>query len=110
MPHAELKYSGDLEIDAGAVLRRIEQVIQSHDAGSGACKGRAYPTEHFHHRHILVTLSLLTKPHRDEAFTRALMADVETAVKEMIPQSCFFSLELNYSGASYVTNLHEVPR
>ncbi|QGX97937.1 hypothetical protein EI983_06460 [Roseovarius faecimaris] len=108
MPHAELRYSSDLQIDAAAVLARIEEVIQAHDAGSGACKGRAYPAQVFHHTHCLLTLSLLTKPHRDAAFTHALMADVEAAVKAMIPQSCYFSLGLEYSGATYVTNRHEV--
>lgn len=106
MPHAELSYSADLEIDAPAILKRIEDVIQSHDAGSGACKGRAYPAAEFHHSHILVSLSLLTKSHRDEAFTRALMADIETAVKQMITPACFFSLSLSYSDAHYVTNFH----
>lgn len=108
MPHAELRYSSDLEIDAAAMLARIEEVIQAHDAGSGECKGRAYPAESFHHTHLLVSLSLLSKPHRDAAFTGALMADVEAAVKAMLPQSCFFSLGLEYSEAYYVTNRHEV--
>lgn len=108
MPHAELRYSGDLEIDARAVLARIEEVIQAHDAGSGVCKGRAYPAQVFHHTHCLVSLSLLAKPHRDAAFTEALMADVEAAVKLMLPRSCHFSLGLEYGGAYYVTNRHEV--
>ena len=107
MPHAELCYSADLEIDAEDILREIEAVLQHHDAGSGACKGRAYPAAVFHHSHMLVRLSLLTKPHRDAAFTEALMADLEQAVKAMIPQPCFFSLALEYSGAHYVTNRHE---
>lgn len=106
MPHAELKFSCDLQIDAKAILATIEQTILRHDAGAGECKGRAYPAEHFHHTHLLVTLSLLTKPHRDAAFTSALMADVEQAVKDLIPQPCFFSLALDYSGAHYVTNSH----
>lgn len=109
MPHAELKYSSDLEIDAGAVLAAIEQTIQRHDAGSGECKGRAYPADVFHHTHVIVSLSLLQKPHRDAAFTTALVQDVEAVVKSMIPQSCFFSLALDYSSGVYVTNRHEAP-
>ena len=108
MPHAELKYSSDLQIDASAVLAAIEAVIQRHDAGSGDCKGRAYPADQFHHTHLLVSLGLLQKPHRDAAFTKALMDDIEATVKSMIPQSCFFSLGLDYSSGAYVTNRHEV--
>lgn len=107
MPHAELSYSADLDVDAAAILREIEAVIQRHDAASGACKGRAYPAEVFHHTHILVELSLLAKPHRDAAFTKALMQDVEEAVKAMIPQPCYFSLALTYNDGFYVTNRHD---
>jgi len=45
MPHAELKYSIDLDLDAEALLRCVEQVILRHDANSGECKGRAYPAD-----------------------------------------------------------------
>lgn len=109
MPHAELKYSDDLALDAAAILADIEAVISRHDGGAGACKGRAYPSSQFHHTHVLLTLSLLSKPHRDAAFTQALMGDVEAAVKAKLPQSCHFSLSLTYSDAYYVTNYHEVP-
>ncbi len=108
MPHAELSYSSDLGVDAGEMLAVIEATIQRHDAGSGECKGRAYPTDFFHHSHMVVALSLLEKPHRDEAFTTALMADVERVIKSALPKSCFFSLELNYNSGAYVTNKHEV--
>jgi len=108
MPHAELKYSGDLEIDSDDIFKVIENTIQAHDSGSGDCKCRAYPTDQFHHTHLLVTVSLLTKAHRDEAFTKRLMQDLETEVKKRLPQRCFFSLSLEYSSNYYVTNEHIV--
>ncbi|NRB04111.1 MAG: hypothetical protein HRU30_12700 [Rhodobacteraceae bacterium] len=110
MPHAELKYSADLEIDAEAILAEVEAVILRHDDGSGECKGRAYPATAFHHSHVILELSLLSKPHRDEAFTNALLTDVEHAVKARIGQRCFFSLSLNYSTGYYVTNEHVAER
>lgn len=108
MPHAELKYSSDLKIDAVAILADIEQMILRHDAGSGECKGRAYPTDHYHHSHLILQISMLSKPHRDDAFTAALMADLEQMVKARIPQSCFFSFALEYSKGAYVTSFHEI--
>ncbi len=108
MPHAELKYSADLPIDAPAILQAIEETIQKHDAGSGSCKGRSYPALHFHHSHMLVEVALLTKPHRDQAFSDALMVDLESVVKSYIPVSCYFSLEISYSGDTYMTNMHTV--
>ena len=107
MPHAELKYSADLSIDAAAVLENIETVINDHDAGAGPCKGRAYPASVFHHTHLLVEISMLTKPHRDAAFTKDLITDLENHIKAMVQQSCYFSLELKYSGDTYVTNRFE---
>ncbi|WP_299722658.1 hypothetical protein [uncultured Tateyamaria sp.] len=107
MPHAELKFSADLGIDAPAVLARIEAIIQTRDAGSGECKGRAYPAAEFHHSHLLADISLLRKSHRDAAFMRALTDDLEVAIKAMIPVACFFSLNLHFSSETYVTNRHE---
>lgn len=106
MPHAEIKFSADIKLDAAAILARIEQVIQHHDAGSGECKGRAYPAAVFHHSHVLVDISMLPKDHRDQAFVDALMFDLEQAITAMIPVPCFFSLNVGFSGVGYVTGAH----
>lgn len=108
MPHVELKYSSDLDIDTTTILEAIEKTIQKHDAGSGHCKGRAYPAFQYHHSHMLVALAMLTKPHRDKAFSDALIADLEKAVKSHIAQNCYFSLSLDYMGDTYITNEHVV--
>jgi hypothetical protein len=108
MPHAELKYSADLEIDAQAIFKTIEDTINEHDAGSGQCKCRAYPSAEFHHTHILISISMLPKPHRDDAFTEALINDLETKIKSRLEQNFFFSLLLEYSLKTYVTNEHRV--
>lgn len=107
MPHAELKYSADLEIDAGHVLRLIEERINAHDPKAGACKGRAYPAEIFHHTHLLVEISMLTKPHRDAAFTAEVRDDIEKAIKSGLTQACAFSIGVRYSDENYVTNLFD---
>ena len=108
MPHAELKYTDDLDIDAPAILAGVEAVIQAHDAGSGQCKGRAFPVSEFHHSHVILNVSVLRKAHRDDDFMNALLADLETTVKSMISQACAFSAELTFSGAYYITNQHTV--
>lgn len=113
MPHAELKYSSDLDLDAEAVLEDVEATVQQHDAGAGACKGRAYPCDRYRHTHVLLNVAMLNKPHRDQAFTDALMRDLEAAVKKHLKQGCAFSLSLDYSPddvrfGAYVTNEHIV--
>jgi hypothetical protein len=104
MPHADLKYSSDLNFDAAEMLRSIEATIQAHDAGSGECKGRAYPSDVFHHSHLIVEVSLLPKAHRDQAFLDALGRDLEHCIKGFLSQPCMFSLALNFGGAAYITN------
>ncbi|MDU8926264.1 hypothetical protein RXV86_02595 [Alisedimentitalea sp. MJ-SS2] len=106
MPHSELRYSSDLNLDAKALLREIEQIILRHDAGSGECKGRAYPADIFHHSHCLLSVSLLTKPHRDAVFTKALLHDLEAGLRQHLAQPCFLSLGIQYSDDNYVTTAH----
>ncbi|MEO9653330.1 MAG: hypothetical protein ABJ360_28740 [Roseobacter sp.] len=108
MPHAELKYSQELQIEPLVILQFIEETIHGHDTTAGECKGRAYPCEFTHHKHLYLSLSMLKKPHRDDAYTSALMAKIEKGVKGKIPESCFFSFSLEYSTNADVTNWHEV--
>ncbi|MGH1577147.1 hypothetical protein [Planktotalea sp.] len=103
MPHAELKYSSTLNLDAARILARIEQIIQSHDAGSGECKGRAYPCEVTHHNHVLIEIGLLPKAHRDETFMKALLNDLKRSLVPLMPDDVFFSLSLTFSSTHYVT-------
>ena len=103
MPHAELKYSADLELDAPAALRRIEQILQAHDPGSGDCKGRAYPAAASHHTHLILEVSLLPKPHRDAAWFSAVRADLAAYLRSVLPRPCWLSIELSFSSAQYLT-------
>jgi len=108
MPHADLKYSPDLSFDPQAMFTAIEQTILAHDSGSGDCKCRSYPAEASNHTHLLIEISMLTKPHRDEAFTRTLRDAIAAAVKHHLTQSCYISLAITYSGAMYLTDRHDV--
>lgn len=103
MPHAELKYSADLALDAGAVLRGVEAVIARHDAGAGVCKGRAYPAAVFHHTHCLLTVSVLPKAHRDKAWSDALLALLEAELTAHLPVRCYVSIAVEFTDERYVT-------
>ena len=94
MPHAEIKYSTDLNIDAKAILAEIDKVILDYDRDAGDCKGRGYPTSHYHHSHVSVSVALLAKPHRDKEFFKGLLNTLDAHIKAMIPVPCYFSLEL----------------
>lgn len=81
MPHAGAKHSADLECDAEGLFRTIEETILKHDPASRKCKCRAYPAARYRHTHCLISVSMLTRPHRDAPFTQALMCDLEAAVR-----------------------------
>lgn len=108
MPHADIKYSSDLDINAEEILQTIEETILGKDTAAGACKGRAYPADEFNHTHILVTVAMLQKPHRDRAFTVSLTEELEKAIKAHLHQSCAFSLSVEYNLETYITNQHTV--
>ena len=103
MPHADLHYSSDLQIDASAILREIEMIILKHDGDAGVTKGRAYPAEIFNHTHLKLTAALLAKPHRGAAFTAALQADLREAMAAHLPRPCWLSIDIVYSGPGYLT-------
>ncbi|MBU2981840.1 hypothetical protein KO498_08430 [Lentibacter algarum] len=103
MPHADLKYSNDLELDAPQLLAEVEALILRHDDGAGACKGRAYPSKAFHHSHALLEVAVLRKPHRDAAFMNALLDDLTALLQSYLPSGCACSVALNFSSDYYFT-------
>lgn len=107
VPHAELKFSSDIVLDTVALFEAIDRMIMDHDATAGDTKCRAYPATDYRHSHLIITVSLLTKPHRDTAFSKALMADLEALVKSFLSTPCYFSLSLQYSSDTYITNRFE---
>lgn len=108
MPHVEIKYSDNLNINVEIIFDDVESIINEKDASAGECKSRAYPCSQYKYSHILVTVSLLTKPHRDKAFTQSLSLEIEKAIKVHLQQSLYFSLNIEYSQDYYTTNIHSV--
>jgi len=108
MPHVEIKYSDNLDIDPKEVFDVIEDIINKKDSSAGECKSRAYACSEYKYTHILVTISLLTKPHRDKEFTLKLSSELERAIKLHLKQSVYFSLNIEYSSAYYTTNIHRI--
>jgi hypothetical protein len=103
MPHVDLKFTSDLNIDATAFLVAIETVIHGHDTSTGEVKGRAYPAEIFHHTHCLLEISMLTKSHRDDAYTQDLLSKLQTEMEQQLSQPCLLSLGIEYTDDNYIT-------
>jgi len=108
VPHVEIKYSDNVDIDTNEVFDIVERIINEKDISAGECKSRAYPSSQYKYSHILVTVSLLSKPHRDKVFTHNLSIELEKAIKAQLKQSLYFSLNIEYSLQYYTTNIHLV--
>lgn len=106
MPKANLNYSSDLELDARAILVSIEETIQAYDADAGACKGRAFRADVFHHSHVYIEIEMLERAHRDAVYFGGLLPKLEAAIKAHLHQSCAFSMKLSFLPKTYVTNMH----
>ncbi|WP_299692867.1 hypothetical protein [uncultured Tateyamaria sp.] len=87
------------------MLARVEAVILRHDPGAGETKGRAYPASVFHHTHLKVTVSLLSKPHRGAAFVAALQDALRTDLGRDLPRPCWLSIDITFSTPNYHTEL-----
>ncbi|WP_299041837.1 hypothetical protein [uncultured Tateyamaria sp.] len=107
MPHCELSYSSDLDIDAQAILAEVEACILRHDGDAGDTKGRAYPAPVFHHSNMKASVALLSKPHRGAAFTAALQKDLVTLIAAHLPRPCWLSVDITYSTSTYHTEFLE---
>lgn len=104
MPQADFKYSADLTIDATALLAAVEETILGHDGGAGKCKGRAIPVSAFHHSHVILEVAMLEKPHRDDAFTKALLQKLEHTLEAYLPGPCEVALKVSYNPLTrYIT-------
>ncbi len=103
MPHAELRFSTDLNVDADVILRGIEAILQKRDDTSGDCKGRAFRADVSLHPCMYVHVSLLPKAHRDAAFMTSLRAELYEFIAAHLPRPCWLSMDVEFSGADYRT-------
>ncbi len=108
MPHIDITYSADLELPTGEMFGFVEDTINTLDPGAGVCKSRAWPCADYRHSHVAISIALLPKPHRDQAFLGHLLGELETGLKRLIPVSCYFSLGIDFSPGAYVTDIHRV--
>ncbi len=103
MPHVEIKYTNDIELNDNALFDSIETTINTLDSSAGVCKSRAYPAVRYKHTHVMVDIWLLPKAHRNEAFNQRLLDALENAIKNQLPQDCYISLEIHYRDKCYKT-------
>lgn len=107
MPHAELKYSSDLDFDARKLLTDIEALLQEIDANSGPCKGRAYPAAVFNHTHVLINVQLFAAKNRGLDFVENALARIKALAESAVAKPCFITVELTFSPLGYTTGKYD---
>ncbi|ABS76638.1 hypothetical protein [Coxiella burnetii] len=104
MPQIDLKYSNDLKLEIPELFQSIEEAINKIDHTAGACKSRAYPSPVYLHTHFYLRIAMLKKPYRDENFMNKCLKRIEEMVKPILPEGCYYSVELVFSSEYYFTS------
>ncbi|MEO1483600.1 MAG: hypothetical protein AAFU77_15940 [Myxococcota bacterium] len=108
MPQADLYFSSELPIDPADLLSRVESVIANHDPSAGECKGRAIPVAVTHHRHLLLHVAVLEKPHRTADFMHGLKDKLAAVFSADEFGPCVVSVELRFQ-SPYNTSVRFPP-
>lgn len=101
MPQADLYYSSDQTLDSARLLAEIEDTIHAFDDSSGLCKGRAHAVSTYHHSHILLRLSMLPKPHRDDNFAWELGERLAALLQGNAKAPCAVNVLIRYDLVHY---------
>ncbi|MCF6766418.1 hypothetical protein L3V82_11595 [Thiotrichales bacterium 19S3-7] len=104
MPQVELRYSQELDLKVKDIFQKIEALINQIDSTAGVCKSRAYPTAEYLHPNCYFEIMVLRKAHRDKHFMDNLLAEIESVVKPLLPEDCYYSINLNFSSDYYFTS------
>ena len=84
MPHADIKYTSDIQIDLQTLMSDIEEIILDLDPTSGACKGRAQRIDEYHHSHINIEVRMFATKHRDIGLLNELINRIDRRAKSAL--------------------------
>ena len=106
MPHADIKYTSDIQIDLKTLMSDIEKIILDLDPTSGACKGRALKVDEYHHSHISIEIRLFATKHRDIDLLNELINRVDTRAKALLKKAGHVTVELEFTPLTYLTGFY----
>ena len=107
MPHADIKYTSDIQIDIKTLMSDIEEIILGLDPSSGACKGRAQKVDEYHHSHINIEIRLFATKHRDSALLNELINRVDFKVKSVLKKAAHVTVKLEFTPLTYLTGFYD---
>ena len=107
MPHTDIKYTSDIQIDLKTLLSDIEEIILDLDPTSGACKGRALKVDEFHHSHITIEITLFATKHRDIDLLNELINRVDSKAKSFLKKATHVTVTLAFTPLTYLTGFYD---
>jgi hypothetical protein len=107
MPHADIKYTSDIQIDFGSLLSDIEEIILDLDPTSGACKGRALKVDEYHHSHINIEIRLFATKHRDINLPNELIIRIDNKAKSLLQKAAHVTVKLEFTPLTYLTGFYD---
>ena len=106
MPHADIKCTTDVDIDAKTLLSDIEEIILQLDPNSGVCKGRVIRIDEYHHSHLNIELRMFASKERDVEFSNQLISKVDQKAKLLMKSAAHVTVKLEFSPVTYLTGFH----
>ena len=106
MPHADIKCTTDVDIDAKTLMSDIEEIILQLDPNSGVCKGRVIRIDEYHHSHLNIKLRMFASKERDVDFSNQLISRVDQKAKLLMKSAAHVTVKLEFSPVTYLTGFH----
>ena len=107
MPHADIKYTSDIQIDLKTLMSDIEEIILDLDPTSGACKGRALKVDEYHHSHINIEIRLFATKHRDIDLLNELIIRIDNKAKSFLQKAAHVTVKLEFTPLTYLTEFYD---
>ena len=107
MPHADIKYTSDIQIDLRTLMSDIEEIILDLDPTSGACKGRALKVDKYHHSHINIEIRLFATKNRDIDLLDELINRVDSRAKALLKKAAHVTVKLEFTPLTYLTGFYD---
>ena len=107
MPHADIKYTSDIQIDLKTLMSDIEEIILDLDPTSGACKGRALKVDEYHHSHINIEIRLFATKNRNVDLLNELINRIDSRAKSFLKNAAHVTVKLEFTPLTYLTGYYD---
>lgn len=107
MPHTDIKYTDDLDIDIKTLMLSIEKIILDLDPTSGVCKSRALKIDEYHHSHINIELRMYATKERDIELVNQLIKRVDQKTKSLMNSAGHVTVKFDFTPLPYLTGFFD---